>query len=152
MKLYSIAELAEILKLHQKTILRFIHEGRIEGRKIGRTWMVSEEELKRYCHGELSSKATVTETPDYSSIGKRITVSAVVEISEQNSEEASRISNSLMAMLNSEKSANNVRFDSFYYPEIQKSRYVFYGSAKMVSEILQVVNQISGSEYEYKRV
>jgi len=28
---YSIGDLAEILKLHPKTILRFIHEGKIRG-------------------------------------------------------------------------------------------------------------------------
>jgi len=45
---YSVEELSEILKLHPKTVRRFIREGKITGRKIGRSWMVHEEELKRY--------------------------------------------------------------------------------------------------------
>ena len=46
-KMYSISDLAKILNLHPKTILRFIHEKRIAARKIGRSWMVSEKELKK---------------------------------------------------------------------------------------------------------
>ena len=137
LKLYSISDLTKILNLHPKTILRFIHEGKIKARKIGRSWKVSEEDLKLYCHGELSEEQTSKQVPNFETIADRINVSAVVEITEQNSEEASRISNSLMAMLNSEKGANGKsRFDFFYYPEIQKAKYVFYGSPDVVSRIL----------------
>ncbi len=137
LKLYSISDLTKILNLHPKTILRFIHEGKIKARKIGRSWKVSEEDLKLYCHGELSEEQTPKQVPNFETIADRINVSAVVEITEQNSEEASRISNSLMAMLNSEKGVNGKsRFDFFYYPEIQKAKYVFYGSPDVVSRIL----------------
>ncbi|MCX7028219.1 MAG: helix-turn-helix domain-containing protein, partial [Spirochaetes bacterium] len=68
-RLYSIAELAEILKLHPKTILRFIHEGKIKARKIGRSWMVGFEELKEYAHAEFAvaetSRKAQLEAPDY---------------------------------------------------------------------------------------
>ena len=45
LKLYSISDLAPLLNLHPKTILRFIHEGKIQARKIGRSWRVSEERI-----------------------------------------------------------------------------------------------------------
>lgn len=136
-KLYSISELTDILKLHPKTILRFIHENKIKAKKIGRSWMVSENDLKIFCHGELSNNESFNETPSYETLKDRISVSAVVEIKEQNSEEASRISNSLMAMLNSEKDSNGKsRFDFFYYPEIEKAKCVFYGSPGFIGRIL----------------
>lgn len=137
--LYSITELSRILKLHEKTILRFIHEGKIKARKIGRSWKVTSEDLKEYCHLELSESRAVTPEPDYATLGERISVSAVIEIREQNSEEASRISNSLMAMLNSEsKSDTNNRFDFFYFPEQEKGKYVFYGAPEFIENILRV--------------
>lgn len=138
LKLYSISDLTTILKLHPKTILRFINEGKIKARKIGRSWMVSESDLKSYCHSELSSEQSPPVLqPNYDTIGDRVSVSAVVEIIEQNSEEASRISNSLIAMLNSEKEGNGKsRFDYFYYPEIQKAKYVFYGNPAFIGRIL----------------
>jgi len=137
-KLYSIAELSPILKLHPKTLTRFIHEGKIKARKIGRSWMVHEDALREYAHGEFAGKEKPRLQPDYASISERITVSAVIEIVEQNSEEASRISNSLMAMLNSkDESWGKSRFDFLYYPEAQKAKYVFFGSSRFITEILR---------------
>lgn len=142
-KLYSIADLAKILNLHEKTILRFIHEGKITARKIGRAWMVSEEDLKEYCHLELAVEQKPALKPDYGTIRERISVSAVIEITEQNSEEASRISNSLMAMLNSENGrGNGSRFDFFYFPEAERGKYVFYGSPDFIENILHVFNRL----------
>jgi excisionase family DNA binding protein len=149
LKLYSISDLTTILKLHPKTILRFISEGKIKARKIGRTWMVSENDLASYCHSELSGKQCSLPLPNYDTIGERIFVSAVVEITEQNSEEASRLSNSLLAMLNSEKNKNGkTRFDFFYYPEIQKAKYVFYGSPGFVGRILDMFDDLCRTQRE----
>jgi excisionase family DNA binding protein len=143
LKLYTISDLKNILNLHPKTILRFIHEKKIKARKIGRSWMVSEDDLKSYCHCELSGKEPPAPAPNYDTLGNRIRVSAVIEINEQNSEEASRISNSMIAMLNSEKgSSGNSRFDFFYYPEIEKAKYVFYGSPGFVEKILHSFNEL----------
>ncbi|MDD3269025.1 MAG: helix-turn-helix domain-containing protein [Syntrophomonadaceae bacterium] len=136
-KLYSISDLSKILNLHQKTILRFIHEGKIKARKIGRTWRVSEDELKAFCHGELSGQPAPELPVEYDTLKDRISVSAVVEINEQNSEEASRISNSMIAMLNCNRDSNGKsRFDFFYYPEIQKAKYVFYGTPNFIARII----------------
>jgi excisionase family DNA binding protein len=147
-KLYSIADLTGILKLHPKTILRFIHEGKIKARKIGRSWMVGTEELKEYAHAEFAvpeaSRLAQREQPDYASLAGRISVSAVIEIDEQNSEEASRISNSLFAMLNcKDESWGQSRFDFFYYPEVKKAKYVLYGTPKFIAAILASFDRLA---------
>ena len=146
-KLYTVTELTEILKLHSKTIVRFIHEGKIKAQKIGRSWMVSETDLKNYVHGELLTPVNIQETTNYPTLKKRITVSAVFEIEEQNSEEATRISNSLMAMLNSRSgSEGKTRFDFFYYPELQKAKYVVYGTTKTIMEIIRIFEILSAQK------
>ena len=143
LKLYSISDLVTILKLHPKTILRFIHEGKIKARKIGRSWMVSENDLKSYCHEELSAGQQQMQAADFETLKDRISVSAVVEINEQNSVEASRISNSILAMVNSEKDSDGrSRFDFFYYPEIQKAKYIFYGNSEFIGRILQTFDEL----------
>lgn len=147
--LYSIANLAKILKLHPKTILRFIHEKKIKARKIGRSWMVSGDELKEYTHSELSGAEKPRLEPDYASLTERIAVSAVVEIDEENSEEASRISNSLMAMLNGkDESWGETRFDFFYYPEVRKAKYIIYGSIKFITAILGTFEMLCAMKEE----
>lgn len=149
MKLYSITELSKILDLHPKTILRFIHEGKLRARKIGRAWKVNEDDLKIFCHGEFSDIQAQTPTVDYSTIASRISVSTVIEINEQNSEEASRISNSLLAMLNSERDSDGKsRFDFFYYPEIKKVKYVFYGTPQFIARILETFEVMCGMKGE----
>lgn len=142
-KLYSVKDLSKILNLHQKTILRFIHEGKIKARKIGRTWMVNEKELKDYVHGELANGES-DQVLKYHTIQDRIQVSAVIEIIEQNSEEASRISNSIMAMISSMgESYGKKRFDFFYYPEISKAKYLVHGSPRFISMLMSTFDVIS---------
>lgn len=148
-KWYSIQDLTKILNLHPKTILRFIHEGKIAARKIGRSWRVSEDDLRAYCHGELAGRPSMELPVRYDTLKDRIKVSAVIEISEQNPEEASRISNTIIAMRNSDRdSAGNTRYDFFYYPEIQNSKYVFYGSPAYIRRIIGVFEQILGDTGE----
>ena len=48
MQLYTLKEVAEILKVHFGTVQRYITEEKIKGVKMGKGWRVSEEELKRY--------------------------------------------------------------------------------------------------------
>jgi len=144
-KLYSIDDLTKILNLHPKTILRFIHEGKIAARKIGRSWRVAEDDLKTFCHGELAG-SKMLELPERSDpLKDRVKVSAVIEISGQNSEEASRISNSIIAMRNSDRdSGGNTRYDFFYYPEIENAKYLFYGSPSYIRRIIGAFEQLCG--------
>jgi excisionase family DNA binding protein len=146
--LYSVEDLSGILKLHPKTIVRFIHEGKIKARKIGRAWMVSREDLREYAHAELCGKggeAGPPAAPKYETLGERITVSAVIEISETNSEEASRISNSILAVLNcKDDSWGRSRFDFFHFPETGKAKYVLYGTPAFIGAMLTMFERICG--------
>jgi len=149
---YSVEELSEILKLHPKTVRRFIREGRITGKKIGRSWMVHEEELKRYAHGELGGREG--DSPDSLRVlpadpeGRpRITVSTVIELSEKDTQEASRISNSLLAMLNCrDPEWGEVRYDMMHDPEAHRGKFIFYGSPRFIAEIMKVFDIISRQE------
>ena len=127
-KLYSIEDLVPILKLHSKTILRFIHEGKIRARKVGRTWMVQQDALDFYLQGDSVEPKSETQTQEGV---------------------ARRISNSLLALLNSkDDSFGKSRFDFFYYPEIQKAKYVLYGSPKFISLILETFHVLSRGQEE----
>ena len=56
MQLYTLKEVADILKIHHGTVLRFVTENKIKGVMIGRTWRVSEEDLKSYIDGLKTNK------------------------------------------------------------------------------------------------
>lgn len=144
---YSIEDLTTILKLHPKTILRFIHEGKIKAQKIGRSWRISQEALKEYAHAEFVTPAPKAEPVDFGSMNDRMRVSAIIEISDQNSEEASRLSNTLMAALNCKDPAwGNSRLDCFYDPEHQKAKYAVYGTPAFINEIMTMFSRLTSVE------
>ncbi|MDX9809733.1 MAG: helix-turn-helix domain-containing protein [Sphaerochaetaceae bacterium] len=150
-KWYATQELAQILKLHPKTILRFIHENKIKAQKIGRSWRVSQQALKEYAHGELAVPVKTDNPVDFGSLNDRMRVSAVIEINEQNSVEASRLSNTLLAALNcKDPDWGNARFDFLYYPEIQKAKYVLYGSPEFIREVMMMLESFSKIERNEK--
>lgn len=147
---YSVEELTKILKLHPKTIVRFIHEGKIKAQKIGRSWRISREALKTYTHAELAFPVVQRDEPHYETLAQRMKISSVIEITDQNSEEASRLANSITAALNTkDPSWGQCRFDSFYYPEIRVSKFVLYGSAQFMSQIMHMIDVLStGDSHE----
>jgi excisionase family DNA binding protein len=142
-ELYTVEETAQFLNLHIKTVRRFLREGRLKGNKIGRAWMIPAKALKEYAHGELSEEIS-REFPDREG---KMSVSAVVEFYERRSGEASRLSNSLMAMLNNKDPAwGETRFDFIYHPEEGKSRFIIFGSPAFIGEIMHFFQIIQDQE------
>lgn len=48
MVFYTVEEIAEILKLDAETIRRYLVKGNLKGSKIGRSWRITEEDLKEF--------------------------------------------------------------------------------------------------------
>ena len=147
--MHTVDEIAELLDLHPKTVQRFLREGRLEGHKIGREWRISDESLRRFCHGELKPATAVTTPPPRSEepLDERIQVSAVIELRDTNNDEVSRISNSLLAMLNSkDPSWGASRYDLLHQPEERKARFVLHGTPAFLSTIFQLLELVTGDQ------
>lgn len=153
-RFYSVDEIARIIDLHPKTVRRFIREGKIKAKKAGREWRIHEDDFKEYAHSELREPGTAEaetggsrgDSGGYAEPGdeNRINVSAVVEIHEKESEEASRISNSLIALLNSkDPSWGRARYDFIYHPESRKARFVLYGTPEFIAAIMKMFSVIA---------
>lgn len=148
-RFYSVEELSEILDLHPKTVQRFIREGKIRGRKIGRSWKVNHKDLRDFAHAELSTETISENRTGYAEPGAkdRITVSTVVEIHEKDPDEASRISNSLMAMLNcKDPSWGQCDFRVMQFPESGTARFIVNGTPRFIAEIMSFFEVIAGQE------
>ncbi|OGF67208.1 MAG: hypothetical protein A2Y62_11810 [Candidatus Fischerbacteria bacterium RBG_13_37_8] len=50
-KLYTIQEIADMLKVHPLTMQRKVRKGIIKGVKINKSWYVSSENLKSFLQG-----------------------------------------------------------------------------------------------------
>ena len=51
-KLYSLKEAADFLRVSMPTIRRYVREGILEGEKVGRQLYVTEESLQKFLHPE----------------------------------------------------------------------------------------------------
>lgn len=50
-KLYTLAEMAEMLDVTQRTLLTYLKDGKLKGVKIGGKWRISEENYKKFVNG-----------------------------------------------------------------------------------------------------
>lgn len=48
LKLYTIAEVAEILKVTERTVYNYVKSGSIPAAKIGKHWRIKEADLKAF--------------------------------------------------------------------------------------------------------
>ena len=44
--LFTVEEAAQILKVSEDTVRRWLRDGTLRGRKLGRVWRISEEEIR----------------------------------------------------------------------------------------------------------
>ena len=49
---YTVPDLCKLLNTTPQTVRKYINEGRIRGRKVGRQWLVDEDAVKEYLRGE----------------------------------------------------------------------------------------------------
>ena len=52
LKLYSVDEVAEMLKSTRPTIRSYFREGKIKGQKITGKWYITEDNFKKYLSGD----------------------------------------------------------------------------------------------------
>ena len=147
MKMYSVQQVAKLLDLHPKTVRRFIREGVLKAHKIGREWRVQQVDLAAYAHAELANipPEPVSTTP----LNDRVRFSAAIELEESRSDEVTRISNTLVAMLNGKDPAwGPASYELTYHPEHHKARFVVYGTPAFLRatlELLANLQQPSGT-------
>lgn len=51
-KVYTLKEIATLLKVTERTLLDYVKEGRIKANKIGGKWIVTHENLQDFINGK----------------------------------------------------------------------------------------------------
>ena len=142
--LYSVEKVAELLDLHKKTVLRYIKEGKLKANKVGGRWRIHGNDLTSfagYKNGESNisrrqkPKADITPEP---------WVSTVVYGENIDREESIRISNTLIAITNSNiKQNSRCRIDTVYFEEELKIQVLIWGTLDFTGNILKVMESLS---------
>ena len=153
-KFYTIEQVAEMLGLHHKTIRKFITEGKLTANKVGKQWRISGHDLSIFMENNnvnMSNRSTnkdqdsglefSTNERDVSSRKQKINVSTVVDINEINIDEYMRISNTLIAVMNSKDSKmSNSTINMKYYEKENTLKIMLWGDVKFSEDMLSIIS------------
>lgn len=152
-KFYTVDQIAEMLDMHPKTIRKFIREGKLKANKVGKQWRVTGNDLSIFTEGnkktvfnatQIKSGETYTVEKDDQTMIPKVRVSAVVDIRVEDKDEASRISNTLIAVLNCKdpkygKSTVNIQ----HFEKDNKIRVMLWGTVLFVEAMLSSISVLT---------
>jgi len=145
-KFYSVDEIAEMLKIHPKTIQRYIREGKLKASKVGKSWRVSGHDLSTFTEGNRDNYTAPPVLGDTAE-QKEIKVSAVVDIPVADTQESIRIANTLTAISNSKPSEYGAASVQTQYLMSEKViRVMVWGSLSFTQIILDSIAALTGSQ------
>jgi len=134
--LYTADEVAGLLNLHVKTIRRYVRDGRLKARRIGKEYRIARADLD-----DFAGETRPAETPMART--RHVIASSIVDIDAISPDESHRIATMIMASLNSRKGeADFPRVDSIYYPEQAKLRVTITASPVLTCELLRMINAL----------
>ena len=156
-KFYTIDQVAEILGIHHKTVRKFIKEGKLNANKLGKQWRISPLDLKRFTKSEdsimNSESIFYDEEVELSNnelkfeIKNEIKVSSVIDLEGVDSEEYSKISNMLLAIMNCkndnlQKNTINMK----YSKNMNRLRVMLWANISTTKEVLEVIEVLKDNK------
>ena len=126
--LYTVEQAADRLKLHPKTVLRMIRDGRLTAARIGKAYRIASEDLDALAG---VARAEAREASD------RATV--IADFGDLAPEMASRLASTLSAMLVSSYKARigPVSLDTAYDPMLRRLKVVVVGAPEDAAAMLK---------------
>jgi len=147
-KYYTVMQISEMLKIHPKTIQRYIREGKLLANKIGKSWRITGHDLSVFIENEKNIYVSDEQNLKLP-IEDKFKVSAVVDINVSDKDEAIRIIDMLAGALNSKPPEYGS--SSMYTQHIieeNKIRITLFGGIRfmdvMMSSISELAEQIGG--------
>ena len=153
-KFYTIDQIAEILGMHHKTIRKFITEGKLRANKVGKQWRISGHDLSLFMednnvniksNNKLESEKIEFSNGDIDSNNRtsKINVSTVIDINEVDIDEHRRISNTILALMNSKDSKmSNSTINIKYYKSDKNLKVMLWGDIEFTNAMLDFISTI----------
>lgn len=129
-EIYTVERAAERLKLHPKTVLRLVREGRLRATRVGRAY--------RILRSDLEALAGMRPTRDGAAL--RAQVTSILEIDGLDLDPALRIANHLQAALLADQARPAAtQLNTAYDPERRHLKVVAIGAPADVAALLGLV-------------
>lgn len=142
--LYSVEKVAKLLEIHKKTVLRYIKEGKLKANKVGGRWRIHGNDLTSFVgfQDKIGTDVPALIKPK-SDITPEPWVSTVVNAENIDREEAIRISNTLIALKNSDTGlGSRCRIDTVYFEEELKIQILIWGTLDFTGQMLKVLEAL----------
>ncbi|GAB5612569.1 hypothetical protein JCM37173_30970 [Allocoprococcus similis] len=131
-KYYTVEKVAEMLSMHPKTIQRYIREGKLPAKKVGKSWRIYEWDIKNYMKD--------TDSDDQHNAEERTVVSSVVDIAVYSFEEAMEIEKMLVAAMNSKAdSLGRATMHTQYLEYESKLRVTLWGTVFFMQKMFELL-------------
>ena len=128
-ELYTVEQAADRLKLHAKTVLRMIREGRLKAVRLGKAYRISGDDLDAAAG---VARTEVRESPD------RATV--IADFADIGPDLAQRLGSTLTAMLGGRQARTEpVTLQTAYDPILRRVKVVVIGSPEDAATLLKSV-------------
>ena len=135
-QLYTAEEVAGLLNLHVKTIRRYVRDGRLKARRIGKEYRIARADLDDFSGETRPADIPVART-------RHVIASSIVDVDVISPDDSHRITTMIMASLNSRRGeADFPRVDSIYYPEQAKLRVTITANPVLTCELLRMIDAL----------
>jgi excisionase family DNA binding protein len=146
--LYTVEQAAGLLELHVKTIRRYIHEGKLKAKRIGKEYRITRPDLEEFTGSALPAQA-VAAVPRT----RQVIASSIVDVDAISPEDSHRITTFVMASLNSRRGEGDFpNVNSVYYPEMGKLRITITANPTLTASMLQMINSLLESNRDNKHL
>jgi excisionase family DNA binding protein len=127
-KLHSVEDVAKLLGLHVRTVRNYVREGRLKAVRIGKQYRIAAEDLEM-----LTGAPTTPES-------RHVEVSSIVGIDGISPDDASRISNGMLAAAKNHPADDDpLRVDTIYDIHRARLKVIVTGSIASTTILLRLV-------------
>jgi excisionase family DNA binding protein len=139
-QLFTVDEVAERLNLHVKTVRRFIRDGRLPAKRIGKEYRITRSALDEFAGTSAgSSNGAIART-------RQILVSSIVDVDAISPEDSQRITTLIMAGLNARRGEPDFpRVDSVYDADRGRLRIMITASPTLTCDLLRIIATLAES-------
>src|SRR5262249_31572031 len=133
--LLTIDQVASLLNLHVKTVRRYVRDGRLKARRIGKEYRIARADFDEFSGGATVA-APVART-------RHVLASTIVDVDVISPDDSHRITTMVMASLNSRRGEGDFpSVNSIYYPEQAKLRLTVTANLSVTASLLKMVEAL----------
>ena len=131
-ELFSVDQVARLLKLHVRTVRGYVRDGRLKAVRIGKQYRIAREDLEAMTGTTLPQGA-----PDSVSRVRRIEVSSIVQMDAVSPEDAIGMTNWLISAANGRREGSEpLRVQTIYDEERGALKVILVGAARATAQMI----------------